>query len=48
MKVLVTGSEGMIGAVVMQVLQDDGNKVFGFDIVNGQDILKPDQLQNAI
>ncbi|PIG93549.1 NAD(P)-dependent oxidoreductase [Gloeocapsopsis sp. IPPAS B-1203] len=48
MKVLVTGSEGMIGAVVMQVLQDDGNKVVGFDIVNSQDILKPDQLQIAI
>jgi nucleoside-diphosphate-sugar epimerase len=25
MKVLVTGSEGMIGTAVVEVLQDDGN-----------------------
>lgn len=48
MKVLVTGSEGMIGSVVRQVLQDAGHEVIGFDIVNGQDILKPEQVQNAI
>lgn len=48
MKVLVTGSEGIIGTVVKQVLQDDGHEVVGFDIANGQDICKPHHVQNAI
>ena len=45
MKILVTGSAGMIGQVVCQDLQNDGHEVVGFDIARGQDILNPQQIQ---
>lgn len=48
MKILVTGSSGMIGKVVCQELQNAGYEIVEFDIAHGQDILNPQQLQAAM
>jgi nucleoside-diphosphate-sugar epimerase len=39
MRVLVTGSSGLIGSAVAQHLQDEGDDVVCFDIADGHDIL---------
>lgn len=41
MNILVTGSSGFIGSVLVQRLKDKGHMVIEYDIVNGQDVLKP-------
>jgi len=38
MRILVTGSEGMVGSEVQKVLRSHGHEVVGYDIRNGQDI----------
>lgn len=38
MSVLVTGSRGMIGSRVMQILEERGHKPVGYDIVDGFDV----------
>lgn len=38
MNVLVTGSAGLIGREVEQLLRSEGHKVVGFDAVNGDDV----------
>ncbi len=38
MRVLVTGSSGLIGAAVVQRLRAEGDEVVGFDIKDGRDI----------
>lgn len=48
MKVLVTGSEGMIGAAVRQTLETRGHQVVRYDLVSGHDILNAHQLDSAI
>lgn len=48
MKVLLTGSSGRIGRVVKPAIEEAGHVVVPFDLVNGQDILKPEQLRSAM
>lgn len=48
MKILVTGSSGMIGQVVCQELQNAGNGVVEFDSARGQDIRNRQHLHNTM
>ena len=48
MKILVTGSSGMIGSVLSSQLADAGQEVVRFDIAHSQDILNPQQICDAI
>ena len=41
MRVLVTGSSGLIGSAVVERLQAEGDDVVSFDIADGRDILDP-------
>lgn len=47
MRVLVTGSSGLIGSHVVASLTDHGHDAVGFDVAKGQDILNPDALRSA-
>jgi len=48
MKILVTGDAGFIASRVKLALENKGYKVFGYDIVRGQDILDLKGLENAV
>jgi len=39
MRVLVTGSRGLIGSAVVECLRAEGDDVVGFDIADGADVL---------
>ena len=41
MRVLVTGSRGLIGGAVVQRLTAEGYEVVGFDFADGHDVLDP-------
>jgi nucleoside-diphosphate-sugar epimerase len=43
-KVLLTGNRGRIGSRVQPLLEAEGHKVTGFDLVDGFDITNPDML----
>lgn len=43
-KVFVTGSSGFIGSHLVEALKDRGYAVYGYDIVNGDDILSKERL----
>lgn len=47
-RVLCTGSSGFICSQLMERLKENGDEVFGFDVVNGQDIRDARQVQKAI
>lgn len=47
-KILVTGAEGFIASKVVQRLREIGHDVIGFDIVNGDDILKLTELEKKV
>ena len=47
MRVLVTGSRGLVGAAAVARLQKEGDDVAEFDIVDGQDVLDPLAVQDA-
>ncbi len=47
MRILVTGSRGLVGAAAVARLQEDGDDVAEFDIVDGQDVLDPVAVRNA-
>ncbi len=48
MKVLVTGSSGMIGKFVCRELRRSGHEVSEFDLVHGQDIFNVEQIFQAM
>ena len=48
MKILVTGSEGIIGKVLCDQLSDAGQEIRRFDLARGQDIRNKPQLCSAI
>lgn len=47
MKVLVTGSRGLVGASVSERLRTAGHEVVGYDLLDAQDILQPEMLREA-
>src|SRR5690242_16961727 len=47
MRVLVTGSEGLVGSEVQAVLAANGHEVVGYDVRHGQDILDMSALTTA-
>ncbi len=47
MRVLVTGSRGLVGAAAIARLQKDGDDVAEFDLADGQDVLDPIAVQDA-
>ena len=47
MRVLVTGSRGLVGAAAVARLREDGDDVAEFDIVAGRDVLDPVAVRNA-
>ncbi|MEO8392140.1 MAG: NAD(P)-dependent oxidoreductase [Chloroflexota bacterium] len=47
MRVLVTGSEGLVGSEVQAVLTANGHEVLGYDLRHGQDILDMATLTTA-
>ncbi len=47
MRILVTGSRGLVGAAAVARLQEDGDDVAEFDIVDGQDVLDPIAVRDA-
>ena len=47
MRVLVTGSDGLVGAAVVARLQAEGDDIVRYDISAGQDIIDPDGLRLA-
>jgi nucleoside-diphosphate-sugar epimerase len=47
-KILVTGGKGFLGKRLIPVLIKKGYKVKSFDIVDSQDITKPQQIERAI
>lgn len=48
MKILVTGGKGFIGSALVKTLQQKGHEVQTFDMVDGQDICNPKQVETAI
>lgn len=48
MRVLVTGNRGFVGSATTQLLEDEGHKVVGYDIMDGLDIRDRDQLGTII
>ena len=44
MNILVTGSAGFVGKYMVKELRDHGHKVVPFDVVTGQDLLKPEDV----
>lgn len=48
MRVMVTGSAGMIGRGVVEVLEARGHEVVGYDLVDGLDVLYVHTLENAM
>jgi UDP-glucose 4-epimerase len=48
MRVLVTGDKGVVGQEVVSRLTSSGDRVTGFDIVDGRDVLDVDSLQTAV
>ena len=47
MKVLITGSSGLIGSQVASDLAASDDTVVGYDLSTGQDILDPIRLRSA-
>jgi nucleoside-diphosphate-sugar epimerase len=47
MRILVTGSRGMVGRTVMTHLREKGDEVVEFDIVDGRDVLEPEAVEAA-
>jgi dTDP-4-dehydrorhamnose reductase len=47
MRVLVTGSEGMVGSEVQAVLAANAHHVIRYDLRNGQDILDVEMITRA-
>jgi len=47
MRVLVTGSSGLIGSAVVQRLRAEGDEVVSFDIADGHDVLDPPGVATA-
>ncbi len=47
MRILMTGSRGLVGAATVARLQAEGDDVSEFDIVNGQDVLDPIAVRDA-
>ena len=48
MEILVTGHLGFVGSATTQMLQAQGHGVYGFDLMNGQDIRDFTQLRKVI
>jgi nucleoside-diphosphate-sugar epimerase len=48
MKVLVTGSEGLVGKAVVSLLMDVGFQVVRYDLELSQNILDTDKLADAV
>ncbi|MBQ37040.1 MAG: NAD(P)-dependent oxidoreductase [Candidatus Latescibacteria bacterium] len=48
MRVLVTGSGGLVGAAVVEALAASGHAVVPYDLINSQDILDPPALREAV
>lgn len=48
MKALVTGSEGFVGRYLIQILEQQGNKVRGFDLKNGEDFRDYEAIRRVI
>jgi nucleoside-diphosphate-sugar epimerase len=48
MRVLVTGSRGLIGSAVMEELENARHAALGFDLRDGQDVLQPATLSTAM
>jgi len=47
-KILVTGSEGLIGKDIVDKFQKKGFEVIEFDIINGFDVLDLSSLKNSV
>jgi nucleoside-diphosphate-sugar epimerase len=47
-KILITGGKGFLGKRLTKDLINKGHKVLTFDIIDGQDITKPQQIERAI
>jgi nucleoside-diphosphate-sugar epimerase len=47
MRVLVTGSEGLIGSALCKLLVSRGHSCVGFDIISSGDILEPQAIREA-
>ncbi|MEM8905903.1 MAG: NAD(P)-dependent oxidoreductase [Actinomycetota bacterium] len=48
MHILVTGSSGQVGRVVVAALEAEGHAVAGFDLADGQDLRDPDAVGRAL
>jgi UDP-glucose 4-epimerase len=48
MRVLVTGSAGFLGAVVLDMLRARGYEAIGYDLAHGHDVLDPTALARAL
>lgn len=48
MKILVTGGKGFIGSALVKALQEKNHEVQTFDVVDGQNICNPKQVETAI
>eukprot|EP01087_Luapelamoeba_hula_P009867 TRINITY_DN2581_c0_g1_i1.p1 TRINITY_DN2581_c0_g1~~TRINITY_DN2581_c0_g1_i1.p1 ORF type:complete len:302 (+),score=45.76 TRINITY_DN2581_c0_g1_i1:141-1046(+) len=47
-RILVTGSGGFLGQKVVRALEAKGHSVTGFDVLQGQDLLNPTDIENAL
>ncbi len=48
MKIMVTGDKGFVGQWLVKELESQGHEISGYDIKDGLDITKPNQLGNYI
>jgi dTDP-4-dehydrorhamnose reductase len=47
MKLLITGHKGRIGSAIYAHLKEAGHEVYGYDLVDGDDVLDPEKLSAA-
>lgn len=45
MKILVTGDKGFVGTETVKLLEENGHKVYGYDLMAGWDLRDKDQLE---